>query len=337
VVASGLVVPPRSLTVEPTHLERRLFFGIKSLAVQDWLVLAFTFALGVAALLAPPGPVRDHCIVRVCPLFLVCIFSLVAVRGRLIPGVFLPALVYRLGVYATVQISYFFFREFLPLVNPQSLDAELHGLGLQLFGVEPALRLDAWVSPSTSEWFSFFYFGYFFVLATHVLPMIFLAKDKRLLGEFTFGLLFVFVVGHTTYMLVPGYGPLRAIAGEFQHRLPQGLWLNVVMDTVAEGGALKDIFPSLHTAAPTFIALFSFRNRAVAPYRYTWALVLFFCVNIIVATMFLRWHWIVDVVAGLALAITAQTLGVVVTRFELQRRSRQGLEPTWPLFWRTGA
>jgi membrane-associated phospholipid phosphatase len=167
-----------------------------------------------------------------------------------------------------------------------------------------------------------------------VLPLIFVVKDRRILGEFSFGLMFVFCVGHTTYMLVPGYGPIRAIADEFQHRLPSGLWLNVVMDTVAEGGALKDIFPSLHTAAPTFIALFSFRHRALPPYRYTWVLVLFFAVNIIVATMFLRWHWIVDVVAGLAVAVTAQALGVIVTRFELARRARYQLEPTWPEFGR---
>jgi membrane-associated phospholipid phosphatase len=104
------------------------------------------------------------------------------------------------------------------------------------------------------------------------------------------------------------------------------------MNTVAEGGALKDIFPSLHTAAPTFIALYSFRNRALPPYRYTWPLVLFFAMNIIVATMFLRWHWIVDVVAGLVLAIASQVVGVVMTRFELDRRARYHLGSTWPTF-----
>jgi len=308
--------------------------SFKSLAVQDWVALAYNAVLNLAVALAPPGPVRDRCELRVGGMLLWCIFTLIVVRGRLVRGRFLPALVYRTGVYGTVQISYFFFREFLPLVNPGSLDHELHLLGMHLFGSEPALRLDAIVTPVTTEWFAFFYFGYFFVLATHVLPMIFTNKDRRVLGEFTFGLMVVVCVGHTSYMLVPGYGPLRAIADEFQHRLPNGLWLNVVMDTVAEGGALKDIFPSLHTAAPTFILLFSFRNRALPPYRYTWWIVMFFALNIIVATMFLRWHWIVDVVAGLALAVTAQALGVVVTRFELERRARFALEPTWPEFGR---
>jgi membrane-associated phospholipid phosphatase len=135
-------------------------------------------------------------------------------------------------------------------------------------------------------------------------------------------------------VLVPGYGPYRAIAGEFQHALPSGMWLNVVMEAVAEGGAQKDIFPSLHTAAPTFIALYSFRHRALPPYRYTWPLVLFFAANIIVATMFLRWHWLVDVVAGLALAVTSQVLSVWVTEHELVRRARERLVPTWPEFGR---
>ena len=120
---------------------------------------------------------------------------------------------------------------------------------------------------------------------------------------------------------------MRRAAEAAIHEFPEGLWLDIVMESVAEGGALKDIFPSLHTAAPTFILLYSFRHRHRAPYRYTWPLVAFFTVNIIVATMFLRWHWIVDVVAGLTLATVAQALSARVTRWE--RRGR------WSCRWTT--
>lgn len=326
------MMPSRALSDEPTPVAGWLPSTLRAVAVQDWFVFTYALILNLAVAAAPAGAIHDRCALRVGALLALCIFTLVTVRGRLLRGPFLPALVYRVGIYGVVQISYFFFRELLPLVNPRSVDAQLHGLGMGLFGAEPALRLDAIVTPATTEWFAFFYFGYFFVLATHVLPILFLARDRRLLGEFTFGLLFIFGIGHTFYMLVPGYGPYRAIAPEFQHALPHGLWLDVVMETVKEGGALKDIFPSLHTAAPTFIALYSFRHRALPPYRYTWPLVLFFSANIIVATMFLRWHWIVDVVMGLALAMTSQALSVKVTEFELTRRAREGLMPVWPRF-----
>jgi membrane-associated phospholipid phosphatase len=93
-----------------------------------------------------------------------------------------------------------------------------------------------------------------------------------------------------------------------------------------------DIFPSLHTAAPTAVALFSLRNRKELPFRYTWPLVAFCTVNIIIATMFLRWHYLIDVVVGFALAATGVWLSRPVTRWELARRERLGYGAVWPEF-----
>lgn len=310
---------------------RSLVDCLRSLAVHDWIVFGYLAFLNVAVATRPDSPTRVHCQEQVGVLLLALIAALLVVRGPVRPGGSVVALFYRLTIYGTVQLSYFFFREMLPLLNPSSLDHELHGLGIILFGAEPALVLDHVVNRTTTDWFAFFYFGYFFVLAVHVIPILLLAKSKRLLGEFTFGMLFTFCLGHTLYVFVPGYGPYRAVAPEFAHALTDGLWLDVVMKSVNEGGALKDIFPSLHTAAPLFIALYSFRHRALIPFRYTWPIVFFFSLNIIIATMFLRWHWIIDVVAGLALATSAQALSVLTTNFELRRRAKEPeLGPTWP-------
>ena len=304
---------------------------LKSLAVHDWIVLVYISFLNVAVALSAPGPVHDRCQVRVGMLLIALLSALVVARGPIRASGPAVALFYRLAIYGTVQLSYFFFREMLPLLNPRSLDRELHGLGITLFGAEPALVMDAVVTRATTDWFAFFYFGYFFVLAMHVIPILLLARSKRLLGEFTFGMLYTFCLGHALYVLVPGFGPYRAVADEFQHALPNGLWLDVVLHTVNESGALKDIFPSLHTAAPLFIALFSFRHRALVPFRYTWPVVCFFSLNIIGATMFLRWHWIIDVVAGIALATSAQALSVLSTNFELRRRAKDpSLGTSWP-------
>jgi hypothetical protein len=328
----GLLSSTAEERVAVAQPRSRLRDGITAMAIHDWIVLAYAVVLNLAVALAPSGPVKDHCLLRVGTLLALLVSMLVLVRGHLVKHGFWVAFFYRVILYGTVQVSYFFFRELLPLINPRSLDADLYHLGVMLFGAEPALALDAVVNQSSTEWFAFFYFGYFFVLATHVLPILFLSRDARTMSEFCFGMVFMFCVGHTLYMLVPGYGPYRAVAGEFYNALPEGLWRDVVMETVAEGGAQKDIFPSLHTAAPTFIALYSFRHRALPPYRYTWPIVTFFAANIIVATMFLRWHWIVDVVAGLTLATTAQVISVLATTRELERRKRLALEPAWPQF-----
>ncbi len=98
---------------------------------------------------------------------------------------------------------------------------------------------------------------------------------------------------------------------------------------VASGGALKDIFPSLHGLASVRRAVLIQKPRA-APFRYTWPIVLFSSVNIIGATLFLRWHYLVDVAAGLLLASLSAWLAPLLIERDLERRHRRGLDPLWP-------
>ncbi len=301
-------------------------------AAHDWLVLVYLVFLNIVGLLAPPHPLRTQSQLEVLGLLSSLIAVLWLVRGRVLRDAWAAPVLYRLAIYGTVQLSYFFFRHYLPVVNPRSLDLELYGLDQHLFGLEPAMLLDRIVTPLTTEWFSFFYFGYFFVLAVHVIPILFLVRRHRVLGEFALGMLVIFCLGHTLYILVPGYGPYRAFAGAFSQPFPSGLWLDDVMNTVAGAGAQKDIFPSLHTCAPTFITLFGYRHRHTLPFRYTWPIMAFFTINIIVATMFLRWHYVIDVIAGLCLAVFGRFIAAVVTDRELARRERRNLSTlNWPL------
>ncbi len=303
---------------------------LRELAPQDLVVFVYLLGLNAAVLTARPSSVRTDCLTNVATLFLAHTATVVAVRSKLVTQKYLTPALYRLVTYGSVQITYFMFLKLLPLVNPRSLDLGLYGLDLRLFGAEPAIYLDRFVNPATTEWFAFFYFSYFLVLALHVLPILFLSRQRQLLSEFAFGMILLFCIGHTLYMLVPGYGPYKAMPEVFQHHLSPGIWWNTTSDLVARSGAQKDIFPSLHTAAPTFLVLFSFHRRGELPFRYTWPVVAFFAINIVIATMFLRWHYVIDVVAGLLLAVTAHTLAVRVTARETARRDALNLGPLWP-------
>jgi hypothetical protein len=302
------------------------------LAAADWLVCAYLLMLNVAVLLAAPSPERTLGLLQVVGLFATFLLSMAVVRGELLAHGFWRALLYRIGIFGTVQSSYFFFKHLLPVINPGSLDQQLYALDLQVFGVEPAVWMDRFVTPSTTEWFAFFYFCYFFLLAAHVLPIVFGARNQMLLGEFMLGMLIIVCVGHTGYIVVPGFGPYKAMPDLFKNELPSGMWMDLVWSTVRSSGAMKDIFPSLHTAGPCFIAMFSWRNRAQLPFRFTWPLLTFFAVNIIGATMFLRWHYVIDVVAGFAMASAAAWVAPRVTRWELERRSAGKLDELVPLF-----
>ena len=306
---------------------RRIF---AEYALHDWLVFVFLTILSAVSLTATRSPtqLRASCLLVALTLFQ--IVTVVSVRSGWLRQPWAGPILYRLAIVAPIQASYFVLGSLLPIVSPHNLDASLHALDLRIFGLEPSVALIPFVNSFTSEWFAFFYFCYFFALALHVIPILFFSRRPRILSEFAFGFIVCFGLGHLLYILVPGFGPYRALSDLFPSKFPSGQWIDMVMTTVASGGAQKDIFPSLHTAAPTFLAIFSYRNRHLMPFRYTWGILYFFAMNIVVATMFLRWHYIIDIVAGLALATLAAELSMRLTDRELQRRAKGGLTPLWP-------
>ena len=323
---------PKAAPLSPSAQEPWWRRTIRETAIHDFAVFGFLLFLNGAVLRTPNTAERSLCLVRTGGLMLAFLISVVLVRGRLLRRSWVAALVYRLGIYGVVQISYFFLKHVLPLVNTTTLDLKLYALDLAVFKFEPAMAWDRYVNSATTEWFSFFYFGYFLLMAVHVVPLLFFGRRKQIVGEFTFAIIVLFSIGHTLYMVVPGYGPYRAMADAFQHPFPPGPWHALVVNAVHSGGAQMDIFPSLHTGAPTMLALFSYRNRKELPFRYTWPIVTFCTVNIIIATMFLRWHYLVDVVAGFSIAVTTVLISRPVVRWELARRKREGLGELWPEF-----
>lgn len=302
---------------------------VRSMAVQDWLILTY-FAIVLMALAFGSGPHRDESIRMVGIDVAFVVAGLLLSRGEIIQRhTFWNSFVYRMTIFGAVFLSYFQLREILPGVSSRALDAEIYAFDLKAFGVEPALAWDRFVTPQTTEWFAFFYFSYFFILTIHIVPFLLFVRNARLLDEFALGVFVVFCTAHTVYMLVPGFGPYAYLESAFNHRLEGGLFWKLVVDTVNAGGAQKDIFPSLHTAAPTFFAIYSFRHRNVMPFKYTWPIVGFFAIQIIGATMFLRWHYLIDICAGLTLASAANWIAWAVTRWERPRRERMGVQRTF--------
>ncbi len=43
------------------------------------------------------------------------------------------------------------------------------------------------MTPRTTEWFSFFYYGYFYLVALHVLPLLLFGRDSARMRRFSFG------------------------------------------------------------------------------------------------------------------------------------------------------
>jgi hypothetical protein len=305
------------------------------LSLRRWAILdvALTlyYAFFVVAVLLGSGPNRGLALPAVTTNLVVYVVAASFHRGPWAER--FPVAkdtLYRTVLFGTFLVSYLELQIVLPAVTSRVVDAQVYAADLALFGFEPALAWDRFVTPARVEWFAFFYYLHFLVLASHVLPLLCFGGRGQLLSRFVLGILFVFCVGHMSYLAVPGFGPFWYFRGRFAHEpLVGGTFWNLVRTAVAAGGAEKDIFPSLHTAGPSFVATFAYLHRTRRPFCWTWGPLVFIAANIIGATLFLRWHYIVDVVAGLTLALVAANGCVRVADREARHRAASGLPPVF--------
>jgi hypothetical protein len=289
---------------------------IQNLAIQDAIALAFHAYLFLRVTLAPESP--DATVARrlALALLVVTACSMVLTRGEIIRGQRARALTYRLGLFIPMVLSYFELRVLLPALQPDLMDNRLFAIDLWLFGTTPAVWMEAWNTRPVVEWLSFFYYTHFFVLIVMLVPALFFGKGKRLQELMAGGVLLI-TAGHFLYTIVPGVGPYATLA--FDQPLHGGFWWTQVEVTVATAGAQLDIFPSLHTAWPAYFTLHAFAHRDYPPFRVLSPILAFVAVNIIIATLFLRWHWFIDVAIGFLLAFAARGFAVAVASREEQR------------------
>jgi hypothetical protein len=177
-------------------------------------------------------------------------------------------------------------------------DAVLQHIDAMLVGVTPSLRAQVLIAPWLTEILSFCYLLFFPYL---LFSWVFytwrgLANFRRLcVGLFT-----IYAVGFLGYSTVPAAGPHLAMANQFTVPLTGWMFTRLNDYVVAHGSNGVDVFPSLHCAVSCYLLFF---DRRHAPWRFRLYAVP--CVGLWVATIYLRYHYCVDVVAGFALAAFA--------------------------------
>ena len=327
-------IPPRAMVGTDDRALDRAPGALKSLlalfAVQDAVLIVYLVIVSALLLRTGSGPAQvihaRHSFVGVMAMVIGCLFA----RGVTVvpPAIRLAA--YRILVVGMVLVNYLSLRDVLPIIRGDAVDVELLRIDLLLFGVEPALWLERFNTRPVIEWFSFFYFSYFWLCFAYMVAGMWLLRPGRRTTEFALGTALVYCVGQLGYMAVPGYGPVVALRDQFQAPLDGGFFWGCVNHLVNAGGAMKDIFPSLHTAAPVWFTLFAWR-AAREDRRFRWPAIVtgFFALNIIISTMLLRWHYAIDVVAGLTLAIGAAALAPRLVRWEESLRRDTGARSAW--------
>lgn len=172
-------------------------------------------------------------------------------------------------------------------------DGLLYGTELKLFGGDP----QAWFEPLHSAWVSTAaILGYISMVGF----LVYLCAEgssqlDASAGRRQRGLLGMYGVGFAGYFLLPAAGPLFHLSGQYRV-IPQTAFSGYFYDWVVRCCSHVDVFPSLHAA--------------VAAYAVTWAVarnprhlrfLLVPAIGLVFGALYFRFHYGVDVLAGLLL------------------------------------
>lgn len=193
-------------------------------------------------------------------------------------------------------------------------DPELLRIDRWLFGETPAVTLQRVAGPLLTDVMTAAYSLH--LLLPPLLGMVLYARQKRLFREFLLAVLISGILGQTGYLLVPGVGPKRAYPELFTRTL-EGRVYEPVTNALEAVRAPRDIFPSLHVGISTIVLAFALRRSR----RLSAALLPLVLLNW-VSTLYLRYHYFIDVVAGWATAWASIVLARKLLILEDRVRAR---------------
>lgn len=206
---------------------------------------------------------------------------------------------------ALIGLTYKELTYLIPRIHPRDFDAALAAIDHRVLGVNPTVWLEQFTWPPLTEVLQLTYSTYY------SLPIILGAVLwRRELAKFHF---FVFIVvlgfylSYLGYIAVPAIGPrfLSSIVEAQTKPLTGVVFFKSIRETLDRAeGITRDCFPSGHTEL-TLLVLYYARKF----HRRTFWWLLPFGVGIVLSTVYLRYHYVVDVIAGalLAVAIVAIT------------------------------
>jgi len=203
----------------------------------------------------------------------------------------------RLVFYAVmVQALFYVIRSAVDAIHPPREDALFESADLLLLGFNPNLALERASFPLLSDILSFFYLFSFLPYLAFAFVSYF-RGERETFTRFCSGLFTVYALGFLGYTLWPAVGPYAAMADRFQAPLAGGPFALAHHAFVVRGTNGIDAFPSLHCALTSFVLAF---DAARAPRRFR--LMLAPVILLWIATVYLRYHYVVDVAAGFGIA-----------------------------------
>jgi len=161
-----------------------------------------------------------------------------------------------------------------------------------IFGEVLPLRLEAIINPALTFCLKMSYTWVYVCMPSMVLLYFYMRNKLDVFYQIRRALVFCLVGGYILYILIPVAGPRFILQQEFTIPLGFDYPSTYVFDILRYNW---DCFPSLHTAVPLLLALKTWPHCG----RKVKLLLIIAICSVIFSTVYLRYHYGIDVIAGI--------------------------------------
>jgi membrane-associated phospholipid phosphatase len=192
----------------------------------------------------------------------------------------------------------------------RDIDSCLIKIDFFIFGIHPTIWLEKWIFPWLTDIMSLAYISYYFLPIIFIV-VIYLQHRAWEFDESVFILLFSYYLSFIGYILFPAIGPRSTLA----HLYSVPLGGSFVTDFVRDGlNALehnkRDCMPSGHTQIVLIVLYLANRFEKRIFYLF---LPIVCC--LILSTVYLRYHYVIDLFVGALFAIGCMIIGPRLYRY----------------------
>lgn len=211
------------------------------------------------------------------------------------------------------------------------VDPQLIQIDFSIFGVQPTLWMERWIVPWLTDLLSLAYLSYYF-LPVVLVVVLYLKGRAAELDRSVFVLALGYYLSFIGYILFPAVGPRYAITHLYSVPLEGSFITDFVRDTLnALEHNKRDCMPSGHTQIVLIVLYLAHRHQ-----KFLFYLFLPIVCALVLSTLYLRYHYVIDLFAGVALAILCMIFGPLLHRWWSAESGTRGAGEGFPLSNQSG-
>jgi membrane-associated phospholipid phosphatase len=193
-------------------------------------------------------------------------------------------------------------------INPHDFDATFIAIDRWIFGTDPTRWMAHFTHPLFTEFMQFCYATFYFLFLIAAIEY----YQKNRVEEFRYGMfviLYGFYLSYVFYFIFPAVGPRFTLHNfdAMNTDLP-GVWLTDSMreflnkaESIPRNAAnpidfaQRDVFPSGHTQLTLVLVFLAYQSRLKSRH-----FLLGVGILLVISTVYLRYHYVIDIIAGIA-------------------------------------